>query len=168
MPTNRCERSVALAAGKGMSLATEFAFELRATVDVPQEVGDTPYGRRRFIPITGGIFQGPKLKGVVLPGGADAQIVRPDGVADLVARYTLKVDDGTPIYVVNRGLRHGPPEVMQRLARGESVDPSTYYFRTTPTFEVAAGAHDWLNRSIFVGTGARYAAEVHLRYFRVL
>jgi hypothetical protein len=156
-----------------MTIATEFAFELRASVENPQEVGDTPYGRRRFIPITGGTFEGPGfkgmgLKGVVLPGGADAQIVRPDGVTDLVARYTLQADDGTLIYVVNRGLRHGPPDIMQRVARGESVDPATYYFRTTPAFEVAAGPHDWLNRSIFVGTGARYAAEVHVRYFRVL
>ncbi len=151
-----------------MSLTTEYAFDLRATVDTPQEVGDTPAGKRRFIPITGGTFEGPRLKGIVLPGGADAQVIRPDGVTDLVARYTLKVDDGTLIYVVNRGLRHGPPEVMQRLMRGESVDPGAYYFRTTPAFEVAAGPHDWLNRSVFVGTGARYAAEVHVRYFRVL
>lgn len=151
-----------------MSLTTEFAFELRAGVDAVQDVGDTPAGRRRFIPITGGTFEGPKLKGAVLPGGADAQVIRPDGVTDLVARYTLKVDDGTLIYVVNRGLRHGPPEVMQRVMRGEAVDPALYYFRTTPVFEVAAGPHDWLNRSIFVGTGARYANEVHVRYFRVL
>ncbi len=151
-----------------MNLSTEYAFELRATVDTPQEVGDTPAGRRRFIPITGGTFEGPKLKGTILPGGADAQVIRNDGVTDLVARYTLKVDDGTLIYVVNRGLRHGPPEVMQRLMRGESVDPAAYYFRTTPVFEVAAGPHDWLNRSVFVGTGARHAAEVQIRYFRVL
>jgi hypothetical protein len=151
-----------------MSIATEFAFELRAGVDTAQEVGETPAGKRRFIPISGGSFEGPRLKGIVLPGGADAQVVRPDGVTDLVARYTLKVDDGTLIYVVNRGLRHGPPDVMARLARGDSVDPATYYFRTTPSFEVAAGPHDWLNRSVFVGSGARYAAEVHVRYFRVL
>lgn len=151
-----------------MTLPTEFAFELRATVAAPQEIGDTPAGRRRFIPITGGTFEGPKLKGVVLPGGADAQVIRPDGVTDLVARYTLQADDGTLIYVVNRGLRHGPPEIMQRLMRGETVDPTLYYFRTTPVFEVAAGPHDWLNRSIFIGTGARHAAEVHVRYFRVL
>ncbi len=151
-----------------MSLLTEFAFELRATVAVPQEVGATPYGKRRFIPITGGTFEGPALKGVVMAGGADAQIVRGDGVTDLVARYTLRADDGTLIYVVNRGLRHGPAEVMARVARGEAVDPTSYYFRTTPHFEVADGPHDWLNRSVFVGTGARYAAEVHVRYFRVL
>jgi hypothetical protein len=151
-----------------MTITSEFAFELRATVDAVQEVGDTPAGKRRFIPITGGAFEGPKLKGIVLPGGADAQVIRRDGVTDLVARYTLKVDDGTLIYVVNRGLRHGPPEIMQRLGRGEPVDPALYYFRTTPVFEVQAGPHDWLNRSIFVGTGARHAAEVHIRYFRVL
>ncbi len=151
-----------------MSLTTEFAFEMRATVDTPQEIGDTPAGKRRFIPITGGTFEGPRVRGIVLPGGADAQIIRADGVTDLVARYTLRVDDGTLIYVVNRGLRHGPPETMQRIARGESVDPAAYYFRTTPVFEVASGRHDWLNRSVFVGTGARYAAEVHVRYFRLL
>jgi hypothetical protein len=151
-----------------MSPTTEFAFDLQATVDTPQEVGDTPAGKRRFIPITGGRFAGPRLKGIVMPGGADAQVIRPDGVTDLVARYTLKAEDGTLIYVVNRGLRHGPPEIMQRLMRGEAVDPASYYFRTTPSFEVAAGPHDWLNRSIFVGIGARYAAEVHVRYFRVL
>lgn len=151
-----------------MSIATEFTFELRAGVEAVQDVGDTPAGRRRFIPISGGTFEGPKLKGTVLPGGADAQVIRADGVTDLVARYTLKVEDGTLIYVVNRGLRHGPPDVMQRVMRGETVDPALYYFRTTPSFEVVAGPHDWLNRSIFVGTGARYAAEVHVRYFRVL
>lgn len=151
-----------------MSVQTEFAFELRAGVETPQEVGETPAGRRRFIPISGGSFEGPRLRGIVMPGGADAQVIRPDGVTDLVARYTLKADDGTLIYVVNRGLRHGPPEVMARVAKGESVDPALYYFRTTPVFEVSAGPHDWLNRSIFVGTGARYAAEVHVRYFRVL
>ncbi|MBM3537782.1 MAG: DUF3237 domain-containing protein [Alphaproteobacteria bacterium] len=149
-------------------MTTEFAFELRANVDAPQEVGDTPAGRRRFIPIAGGTFAGPRLKGIVMPGGADAQVIRPDGVTDLVARYTLKTDDDTLIYVVNRGLRHGPVEVMQRLMRGEPVDPALYYFRTTPVFEVAAGPHDWLNRSIFVGIGARHAAEVHVRYYRVL
>lgn len=151
-----------------MTLTTEFAFEMRATVDTPQEVGETPAGRRRFIPITGGTFEGPTLKGVILPGGADAQVIRSDGVTDLVARYTLKVDDGTLIYVVNRGLRHSSQEIMQKLMRGEMVDPASYYFRTTPSFEVTPGRHDWLNRSIFVGTGARYPAEVHVRYFRVL
>ena len=151
-----------------MNPALEFAFELRATVDAIQDVGDTPAGRRRFIPITGGLFEGPKLRGVVLPGGADAQVIRSDGVTDLVARYMLKSEDGTLIYVVNRGLRHGPAEIMQRLAKGESVDPALYYFRTTPSFEVVAGPHDWLNRSIFIGTGARHAAEVHVRYFRIL
>lgn len=151
-----------------MTLTTEFAFEMRATVDTPQEVGETPAGRRRFIPITGGTFEGPKLKGVVLAGGADAQVIRSDGVSDLVARYTLKVDDGSLIYVVNRGLRHSSQEIMQKLMRGEVVDPASYYFRTTPSFEVTPGRHDWLNRSIFVGIGARYPAEVHLRFFRVL
>lgn len=151
-----------------MTVTTEFALELRITVDTPHEVGETPAGRRRFIPIIGGTFEGPKLKGVVLTGGADAQVIRSDGVSDLVARYTLKVGDGSLIYVVNRGLRHSSQEIMQKLMRGEVVDPASYYFRTTPSFEVTPGRHDWLNRSIFVGIGARYPTEVHLRFFRVL
>lgn len=148
-----------------MSLAMEFVFEATVTVARPLEVGETPLGRRRVIHITGGRFAGPRLKGIVVPGGADWQIIRPDGVTELMAMYELKTDDGTLIHVANRGLRHGPAEVMQRLLRGEDVDPASYYFRTVPVFEAPAGPHDWLNRSIFVATGARSANEVKVRVF---
>jgi len=151
-----------------MSLTTELVLEARVTVAAPMELGQTPYGRRRVIPITGGTFTGPRIKGTVVPGGADWQVIRSDGVTELTAMYELKADDGTLIHVTNKGLRHGPDAVMQRLARGEAVDPASYYFRTVPVFEAPAGAYDWLNRSIFVGTGARYAGEVHVRVFQVL
>src|SRR5919205_4102709 len=128
----------------------------------PQELGDTPHGRRRVIAITGGRFRGEKLAGRVLAGGADWQIIRADGVAELDARYTLETSDGALIYVRNFGYRHGPPDIMQRLAAGEAVDPSLYYMRTTPRFETGAERYKWLNRIVCVATGARRAAAVEL------
>ena len=150
-----------------MTLTTELILEARVTVAVPLELGETPYGRRRVIHITGGDFAGPRLRGTVVPGGADWQVIRPDGVTELTALYELKTDDGTLIHVTNRGLRHGPPEVMQRLMRGEAVDPDSYYFRTVPVFEAPSGRHDWLNRSVFVATGARSASDVRIRVYEV-
>ena len=142
---------------------------LRAEVTLapPQELGDSPLGRRRIIPITGGSFRGEKLAGRVLPGGADWQVIRADGVAELDARYTLETDDRALIYVRNFGYRHGPAEVLQRLAAGEPVDPSLYYMRTTPRFETGAERYRWLNRLICVATGARRAAAVELEVFEV-
>ena len=142
---------------------------LRAEVTLapPQELGDSPLGRRRIIPITGGSFRGEKLAGRVLPGGADWQVIRADGVAELDARYTLETDDRALIYVRNFGYRHGPAEVLQRLAAGEPVDPSLYYMRTTPRFETGAERYRWLNRIVCVATGARRAAAVELEVFEV-
>lgn len=150
-----------------MTIDLEFFFEVQARVNAAIELGETPLGRRRIIPIESGIVSGPRLSGVVIPGGADWQLIRPDGVAEIEARYTLRTDDGVLISVINRGLRHGPPEVMRRLIAGEEVPPDQYYFRTTPTFEVAVGPHDWLNRTVFVGTGARYPSQVRIRIFAV-
>jgi uncharacterized protein DUF3237 len=143
---------------------------LRAEITLapPQELGDAPLGRRRIIAITGGSFRGEKLAGRVLPGGADWQVIRADGVAELDARYTLETDDGALIYVQNFGYRHGPAEVLQRLAAGEPVDPALYYMRTTPRFETGAERYRWLNRLICVATGARRAAAVELEVFQVL
>jgi len=137
------------------------------TLAPPQELGDTPLGRRRVIPITGGTFRGEKLAGRVLPGGADWQLVRADGVAELDARYTLETSDRALIYVRNFGYRHGPAEVLQRLAAGEALDPSLYYMRTTPRFETSAERYAWLNRTICVATGVRKAAAVELEIFEV-
>ena len=142
---------------------------LRAEITLApaQELGDTPQGRRRIINITGGSFTGERLSGRVLPGGADWQVIRTDGVADLDARYTLETNDGALIYVRNHGLRHGPPEVLKQVMAGEAVDPSRYYMRTTPTFETGDARYTWLNRIICVATGARRAAAVELDVYEV-
>ena len=132
-----------------------------------QELGDTPLGRRRVIPIVGGSFQGERLNGRVLAGGADWQLVRPDGVAELDARYVLETNDGARIYVMNFGYRHGPADVLRRLADGKPVEPSLYYMRTTPRFETAAERYNWLNRTLCVATGARRAESVELDIFEV-
>ena len=137
------------------------------TLAAAQELGDTPLGRRRIIGITGGRFSGERLTGRVLPGGADWQVIRPDGVADLDARYTLETSDGALIYVRNRGYRHGPPEILRKLSLGEAVDPSLYYMRTTPRFETGDARYAWLNRIVCVATGARRSAAVELDVFEV-
>ena len=148
-------------------IETEFLCRVEVTLEPPRELGETPLGRRRIIGITGGTFSGPRLSGRVLPGGADWQVIRADGVAFLDARYTLETADGALIYVNNKGYRHGPPDVVARLARGEAVDPALYYMRATPWFETSAPAYAWLNRTICVCTGARRAASVELDFYEV-
>src|SRR4249920_3803810 len=114
---------------------------LRVSVASPQNVGAVPHGTRRIVPLIGGDFEGPRLRGTVLPGGsADWLLLRADGVLELDLRVTLRTDDGALISMRSFGLRHGPPEVMAAIAHGETVDPSTYYFRTTPRFETAQPA----------------------------
>jgi len=144
-----------------------FAFELRATVGAPQEVGDVRGGRRRIVPILGGTADGPGLRGRIVPGGADWQLIQPDGFSELDTRYTIETDGGSVIYVQNAGIRHAAPAVMQRLLAGEAVDPSLVYFRTVPRFETADRELQWLTRSIFVGAGARSPQLVSVRFFRV-
>ena len=148
-------------------IRTEFLCKLEVTLEPVRELGDTPLGRRRIIGITGGTFSGPRLQGRILPGGADWQLIRADGVAFLDARYTLETGDGALIYVSNQGYRHGPKVVIERLARGEEVDPALYYMRTTPWFETSAPGYAWLNRTVCVGTGARRAAAVELEFYEV-
>jgi hypothetical protein len=137
------------------------------TLAAPLELGDAPPGRRRIIPITGGSFAGERLSGRVLPGGADWQVIRADGVAFLDARYTLETADGALILVRNRGYRHGPPEVLRALADGLEVDPSRYYMRTTPWFETGDARYAWLNKIVCVASGARRAASVELEVFEI-
>lgn len=146
----------------------EFAFTARVKVAPPIELGDTPRGRQRMIPILSGTFEGPKIRGEVLAGGADWQILRPDGVTELVAQYAMRAGDGAVIAVSNRGLRHAPPTVMAKLQAGEPVDPAQVYFRATPSFATAAPQHDWLNRGIFLCSGERLPDAVLLNFFRVL
>ena len=120
-----------------------------------QPIGETPAGNRRIGLVAGGHFDGPKLRGTVLPGGADWIIVRPDGVTALDVRLVLQTDDGAAIGLTYKGLRHGPEAVMARLNSGQKVDPSEYYFRIAVTFETAAPRYAWLNKVFGIGTGVR-------------
>lgn len=139
----------------------------RVYVDAPLLLGSSPYGERRIINIKGGAFSGPRLSGRIVPGGADWQIVRNDGVVEVKARYTLETEDGALIYVYNRGIRHAPKEVMDRLGSGVYVDPKEYYFRTTPIFETAALSYLWLNSLVAVAAGERRAEEVIITVYEV-
>jgi hypothetical protein len=132
-----------------------------------QEFGKTPIGERRVINILGGNVEG-RLKGRVLPGGADWQFIRADGAAHVEARYTIQSDRGALILVNSEGIRHGPPEVLARLMTGEIVDPSLYYFRTAMRFETGDPALDWLNRVLAVARGQREKNAVKLDVYEVL
>ena len=145
----------------------DFVFGLKARLGEMVVIGESPEGLRRMIPIVDGAFDGVNIRGEVLGGGADWQYVRSDGVTIAEAVYLLKANDGTLIQIRNRGVRHGSPEVIQRLTEGEHVDPAEYYFRASPTFLVSPGPHDWLNKNVFVATGARYAREFELWFYRV-
>ncbi|WP_101787169.1 DUF3237 domain-containing protein [Nonomuraea indica] len=127
----------------------------RVELDPILELGDSPWGRRRIIAITGGSFQGPRLSGEILPGGADWQLVHADGSASIDTRYTLRTSDGALIYLRTTGIRHGAPDVLARLARGEEVDPGDYYFRLFCRFETGAPGYRWLNRSLAVASAVR-------------
>lgn len=142
-----------------MQIETRHLFDLRLTVPEILDLGDTPAGRRRVATVTGGEFEGERLKGKALGSAAgDWLLVRSDGVLTLDVRLQLRTDEGELVYMSYRGLRHGPAEVMARLAAGETVDPASYYFRIVPVFETAAPRLQWLNRIIAVGTGRREAA----------
>lgn len=145
----------------------KLAFTAKVTVAQPIEYGMIDGKRKRFIPITGGTVSGPRLTGTVLPGGGDWQAIHEDGITEVMARYTLKADDGTVIGVTNPGVRVAAPAIIARIAAGEDVDPSLYYFRTTPQFEVAKGKHDWLRRVVFVARGIRRPDHVVIEFFEV-
>jgi hypothetical protein len=145
----------------------DFAFITHVDVGPIVDFGQTARGHRRMVPIVGGTFEGPKLRGNVLPG-ADWQIVRPDGVLELEARYALETEDGALISMVNRCLRRASPEVMARLNAGQPVDPAEVYFRTTPTFETSDPRYSWLMDYVFLGSGERKAAQVVIQFWAVL
>lgn len=148
-------------------LGSQPIFSIRAELGAMTSLGRTPYGERRVIGILGGSVNGPKLNGRILPGGADWQIVREDGAADIKARYTIETEAGALIMVSSEGLRHGPPDVMERLTRGDNVDPRHYYFRTVMRFETAAPAVDWLNRILAIARGQREPRAVRLDVYEV-
>jgi len=149
-------------------LKTELLYEVSVDLEEPQEVGATPHGVRRVYCVKGGTFEGPKLKGEVLPGGGDWFLFRPDGAGELDVRATVRTDDGHLIYTYYRGILHAPPEVMQRILAGEAVDPSEYYFRTAPYFETASEKYGWLNRIVAVGVGRVIPNGVSYTVYAVL
>jgi hypothetical protein len=148
-------------------LSSEPIFRIHAELGEILHFGRTPYGERRVIDITGGRVEG-RVQGRILSGGADWQIGRLDGVTDIRARYTIETDGGGRVLVNSEGLRHGPPEVIERLARGEAVDPSLYYFRTVMRFETADPQVAWLNRILALARGARRARAVDIDVYEVL
>jgi hypothetical protein len=149
-------------------IRTSHLFTLQLAVSGMQPIGDTPNGHRRIGLVAGGSFEGTKLRGVVLPGGADWIIGRPDGVTTLDVRVVLQTDDSATIGLTYRGLRHGPAAVMERLNGGQFVDPSEYYFRTIATFETAAPKYAWLNKIFGIGTGSRPPEGPIYEIFEVL
>ena len=146
----------------------KFFANLTVCVDKPHEVGRTARGLRRLIPILSGEAIGDGWRARVLPGGADFQLVVSDTLAELDARYVLETDGGDLIYVQNRAIRSGPPELMARLARGEPVDPALIYFRCSPSFETVSASLRWINERMFVGTGARHPDQVVMTFFEVV
>ena len=144
-----------------------YAFSARIELAPPVEQGTVDGGRRRFIAITGGRVYGPRLTGTVMPGGGDWQTILPGGLTKIDTRYALKAADGTVIELTNPGVRVADPKVIEQLARGEAVDPSAYYFRCTPRFEVAPGAHEWLRRQVFVARGIRRPDHVVMDFYSV-
>jgi hypothetical protein len=154
----------------------EFAFEVRLRFTRVQNIAAMPTGAGRgAVYVDSGEFEGPHIRGKAVPNsGGDYALFRPDGVLSFDARYMLQEDDGTLILMQNRGFLWGRnPDTMQRLremafAGGPTVDPSEYYLRAAPTFEVETGKHDWLMRHVFVGVGERKADGNLVRYFKVL
>ena len=146
-----------------MTLFTEF----RVKVGTPVKLGDDGFGEARIVPILGGTVEGPGLTGTILSGGADEQRVRADGLTRIHARYVIEAADGALIRVDSQGLRHGPPEVIAALQRGETVDHGQIYFRTVIRFETAAPAHDFLNLALFQASGRRLSDTVLLSVSRL-
>ena len=132
-----------------------------------RELGDGRAGRRRIIQIVGGTVKGPQIRGRILDLGADWQTVFQDGVAELDTRYAIETDDGAVIEVINFGYRHGPADVLERLAKGEDVAPQDYYMRTMARLESGDKRYNWVNRMIFVGTGARLKSAVRISLYCV-
>ena len=151
-----------------LNVRTRPLFTLQLAVRPIQAIGQTPAGDRRIGVVFGGRFEGERLSGEVLDGGSDWQSVRPDGSLMLDVRLVLQTHDGALIAMTYKGLRHGPREVMERLGRGEDVDPAEYYFRVNPMFETASNDYAWLNGVLAVGLGHRFADGPIYNVFELL
>ena len=150
------------------NLQTRYVFSLAIQVGTPVVAGDLGYGVRRVIPVLGGTVKGDSINGTIHQGGADFQIIRPDGFTELEAKYTFELDDGAVIYIANYGIRFGPKEALDRIARGEIVDPGLIYFRSVPKFETGHPDYRWMMQNLFIGVGARHPDRVELDVHQVL
>ncbi len=150
-----------------IAMNLEHICDVSVKVAKPFEIGDVGTGERRIIDILGGEISGPRFSGKVLPGGADFQIIRPNGFTILEARYAIEASDGALVYVENNGVRFGSPEVMAKIKRGEPVDPDLVYFKSVIRFETAAPHLRWMMESIFVCSGARRPDAVELSIYRL-
>src|ERR1700753_3561456 len=149
-------------------LQTRYVFTITANIGAATSAGDIGGGVRRIIPITGGEVRGEGISGKVCPFGADFQIIRPNELIELEAKYAFETDDGATVYVENKGMRFGPIDLLQKLKRGEPVDPNLIYFRTVPKFENGHANYRWLMEHIFVASAARHADRVVIDVHMVL
>jgi hypothetical protein len=149
-------------------VSREPIFRVHCEVADILDLGPAPFGHRRVVNLLGGTVSGTKLNGRIIPGGSDWQVMAADGSLDIHARYTLESDTGALVQVDSKGMRHAPPEVLARLARGEDVDPSQYYFRTVMRFETAHPTTAWLNKIMAIARGARERNAVKLEVYEVL
>ncbi|NEV01938.1 DUF3237 domain-containing protein [Bradyrhizobium uaiense] len=149
-------------------LLTKCVFTIIARIAEVTSAGDIGTGIRRIIPIVGGEVKGEGINGKVLPFGADFQIIRPNELIELEAKYAFETDDGAVVYVENKGIRFGPVDLLQKLKRGEPVDPKLIYFRTVPKFETGSEKYRWLMEHIFIGSAARHADRVVIDVHQVL
>lgn len=145
----------------------EFVCRLVVQLDPILEMGPGRAGQRRIIPIIGGIVTGPRLNGRILNLGADWQTIFAGGTAELNTRYAMETDDGALVEIINYGYRHGPKEVIEALARGEDVNPDSYYMRTQARLETGDPRYDWLNKALFIGTGKREKSSVAVDLFEI-
>jgi Protein of unknown function (DUF3237) len=150
------------------ALQTKYVFSLAIKVGAPIVAGDIGHGIRRVIPILGGEVFGDGIKGTIFPVGADFQVIRADGFTELEAKYAFELDDGAIIYIGNIGIRFGPKELLDRIAKGEIVDPARIYFRSVPKFETGAEKYRWLMENLFIGVGARHPDRVEIDVHQVL
>jgi hypothetical protein len=149
-------------------LKTKYVFTLAIKIGAPIVAGDLGHGIRRIIPILGGEVTGEGIHGTIYPVGADFQTIRPDGLTEVEAKYAFEMDDGAVIYIENVGVRFGPKEALDRIARGEAVDPALIYFRSVPKFETGTAQYRWLMQNLFIGVGARHPDRVVIDVHQVL
>jgi hypothetical protein len=150
------------------ALQTRYVFSLVIQIGAPIVAGDFGHGVRRMIPILGGEVRGEGINGTIFSCGADFQTIRPNGLTELEAKYAFEMDDGAIVYIENVGIRFGPKQLLDRIAKGESVDPALIYFRSVPKFETGAEKYRWLMENLFIGVGARHPDRVVIDVHQVL